>query len=252
MTPPSLAVTVDVEGVVEEGNFGSVATLDAFLAEVGVPATLFVTPAVIRERTEAVRGWIEGPHAVGLHLHPGRFGGDSDWLASYERHEIESFLERGKAVFEERFDEEPRLFRAGRWSFSERLLVALDASGFEIDASHRPDGRRAPYAYGGLTEYPMTVLSNPALRLLLRPTGVDGFALHTDAFLRNRPGTAALYTATGIAAASGRPYLMVSFHDYDLVDDARRRRTKTYLGRLAARCRPRTVPELSPDDSEVP
>lgn len=245
MTESSLLITVDVEGLVEEGSFESVRTLETFLETLGLPATLFVTPAVVSARPDTVAAWVEAGHSVGLHVHPARFGGDSDWLETYEQFEIEEFLTRGRTVFEDSIGHEPMLFRAGRWSFSHTVLAALDATGFDVDASHRPGGRRDPYAHGGVAEYPMTVVGNPLLELLLRPTGIDGMPLHADAFLQTRPRAVALYAATAIAMRTTRPYVMVSLHDYDLSAPRVRNRIMRYLARLAEWRRPTTLGDLN-------
>jgi len=246
MTRPPLALTVDVEGVVESDDFTSVRRLDSVLETLSLPASLFVTPAVVTACPDVVRGWIEGPHAVGLHLHPGRFGGDSDWLATYDQSTIEAFLDRGTRVFERHLGVAPTCFRAGRWSFSEPLLAALSATGFDADASHRPGGRRGIYDSHGVTEFPMTVVGHPLLRYALRSTGLDGIPLHMDLLLKPRHRSPALYVATAIAAGAERPYLMLSLHDYDLMDDTLRRRVVRYVARLADWCRSETIETLRP------
>lgn len=246
MTRPPLALTVDVEGVVESNDFTSVRELDSVLETLSLPASLFVTPAVIEQCTEIVAGWLDGPHTVGLHLHPGRFGGDSDWLATYEQSAIETFLGRGAQVFERHLGTVPTCFRAGRWSFSGRLLAALAAAGFEADASHRPGGRCDVYTRHGVTEFPMTVVGHPLLRYVLRSTGLDGIPLHTDLLLKPGHRAPALYIATAAAARSERPYVMVSLHDYDLMDDTLRQRIVRYVARLADWCRPVTLETVGP------
>jgi len=254
MSGTPLVLTVDVEGDVASDRFDCVDTLASVLDTLCLPATLFVTPAVVRRRTAVVREWVDGGHAVGLHVHPGRLGGDSDWLGTYDQDAVESFLKQGESAFEDHLGFTPRLFRAGRWSYSSAVHAALGARGFTADASYRPGGRCDPYADEGVTEFPMTVLGNAALRRLLRSRGVDGFPLHADAFLRTLPRAGALYGATRLAVASDRPYVMVSLHDYDLADETVRRRTIRYLAGLSERCYPETLrsrPELTPR-SNVP
>jgi len=251
MSRPPLAITVDVEGVVEEKGLSSVVTLASFLDTLDLPVTLFVTPEVASTHSEIVDGWIKENHTVGLHIHPGRFGGDSDWLGTYEQSEIETFLRRGQTIIADRVGFEPTFFRAGRWSFSEQLLAALDAQGFEADASHRPGKRCDAYTYRGITEYPMTVVGNPLLELLLRPTGIEGIPLHADAFLRSQLGATTLYITTALTVASDSPYVMVSFHDYDLVDDDLRQRIAQYLARLVEWCHPLTLEAYSREKPDL-
>jgi peptidoglycan/xylan/chitin deacetylase (PgdA/CDA1 family) len=245
MTRPPVAITVDVEGVIESNDFHSVHLLDSVLETLGEPVTLFVTPAVVREKTETVADWVDGPHDVGLHVHPSRLGGDSDWLAAYDAPAIQSFLERGRSVFEDRLEFTPTLFRAGRWSFSPAVLEGLNAVEFTADASHRPAGRHEPYNYLNVTEYPMTVVGNEVSRYLLRSKGVDGVPLHADAFLRTRAGAGVLYPVTALVLTTNRPYVMVSLHDYDLVDETTRRRIVGYLSRISTVCQTERITTLS-------
>jgi len=244
MTRPPLAITVDVEGVVESDEFRSVGLLDSVLESVGVPATLFITPSVVEQRTDLVAKWIEGPHSVGLHIHPGRIGGDSDWLETYDQGAIETFLIRSQQVFTEQLGVEPSLFRAGRWSFSPALLPALDKQGFTIDATLRSSTQQVPYAVGDATELPMTVVGNEPIRWALRSKGINGFPLHADAFLESAPHACVFYLMTAVALRSDRPYIMVSLHDYDLVNDERRKRTARYLAHLAEWTYPQTIDEI--------
>jgi|GEM_PF-2889518 len=255
MTTP-LLVTVDVEGVVEPGSGGnatggtgesatdgtgeyavddrSVDVLDSVLDAFALPATLFVTPAVVRRRTETVAAWREAGHALGLHVHPARLGGESDWLAAYDQSEIETFLSTGIGVFRDHLGTTPERFRAGRWSFSESLLRALSTQGIDTDATHRPGQVLGPYRRHGVTEFPMSVYGHPVVRAGLRasPWDLDGFPLHADATLGPVPRRLALYVATWRVAAAA-PYVMVSVHDYDLVDRRMRRQFERYVARLS-------------------
>lgn len=244
MSEQPLLVTVDVEGVVSTGSYESVDELDELVRTLDVPVTLFVTPAVVRNRTGKVRSWVESEHAVGLHLHPGRMGGDSDWLATYDESAIRRFLREGRNTFAEQLDFRPSLFRAGRWSFSESLLRALAAEGFERDASHRPAVRRDPYESYGVTEFPMTVVGNTFTHLAFRRFGIDGVPLHADGFGQTLPRYVMLLGATAIVRATDRPYLMVSFHDYDLVSADIYGRIERYLKNLCRKQRATTVPDL--------
>ena len=233
ITDPPLLVTVDVEGIVEEeDDFRSVERLASLLETLSIPVTLFVTPTVAINRPETVAGWVDAGHAVGLHVHPARLGGDSDWLATYDKSDIKTFLGRGQDALRDHVGLEPVLFRAGRWSHSRTLLAALDEQGIESDASQRSASRRSMYRYRGVTEYPMTVFENSILRYVLRPYGIDGLPLHPDAFLGSYALALSLYAATIREVLSDRSYVMVSFHDYDLVDEVLRRRVTRYLTRV--------------------
>jgi len=232
VTDPPLLITVDVEGVVEEDDFRSVDRLASLLETFEIPVTLFVTPAVTINRPEVIARWIGGDHAVGLHIHPARLGGDSDWLATYSKSSIRTFICRGQDVFSDSVGIEPTLFRAGRWSFSQTLLAALDEQGIECDASQRSAKKRSAYTLGNVTEYPMTVFGSSIVRYILRPYGIDGVPLHPDAFLKSHSLALPLYTATAREILSDRPYVMVSFHDYDLVDGVLHRRLTRYLSRV--------------------
>jgi len=243
MTEP-LLVTIDVEGESEPDLYASVDALDRFLDDIAIPVTVFVTPDVISNRIDTIRTWFDSDIFVGLHIHPSRLNGDSDWLASYDQSMIESFLERGSKTFVDAFGTHPTGFRAGRWSFSPKIIHACETTGFEWDASHRPDTYHRPYSRGGLTEYPMSVYGNAFVRRLLRPYGIDGLPLHADSFTRSRPRSLLLYATTARLLVADTDYIMVSLHDYDLLDTQRRERMKRYLERLAKRRLPTTIQEF--------
>lgn len=237
-------ITVDVEGVHETDSYNCVDFLDELLSNLQLPATLFVTPAVIEARTELVKRWVAERHAVGLHIHPERLGGDSNWLGQYDLEEIESFLRRGIDVFESHLGERPLLFRAGRWSFSESLLRALAETDFKYDASHRPDRQRDPYTSHDVVEFPLSVYGSWIFRNRLFPWDVETLPLSIDALLANTPRTIACYAATWRVLASGPPYCMVGFHDYDLLSKSVRRRIERYLARVSEFTDPITIDEI--------
>ncbi|QLK26818.1 polysaccharide deacetylase family protein [Natrinema zhouii] len=239
-----LLVTIDVEGVVETGSCHSVDILDEVLADLSLPATMFVTPKVIRERTETVEQWIDDDHTVGLHIHPGRLGGDSDWLGEYGQDAIESFLEEGIAVFESNLGERPQTFRAGRWSFSDDLLRALAATGFEFDASHRPVDPCAPYTSHDVVELPLSVFGSSIFRSQFLPWNVETLPLSIDALLASSFRSIACYIATWRILATEQPYLMVGLHDYDLTSRSRRGRVERYLARVSEFTTPVTIDEF--------
>ena len=243
MTQP-LVITVDVEGLVDSGRFHSVDRLAALLEDTEIPATLFVTPSVVENKPETVADWIKGHHQVALHVHPGRLGGDSDWLETYERSAIATFLKRGIDTFEAVLGTSPEGFRAGRWSFSEAVLKACDDVEIEWDASHRPETRLDPYTRYGTEEFPMSVYSNSLLRVFLRPYGIDGIPLHADGFSKSRLRSFALSIATRLLSLGDSPYLMISFHDYDLAASQLRNRIEHYLKRVAASRRAVTIEDL--------
>jgi peptidoglycan/xylan/chitin deacetylase (PgdA/CDA1 family) len=239
-----LLVTIDVEGGSEPDIYESVDVLDRVLDEIAIPVTLFITPDVISNRTETVAAWLDTHHHIGLHIHPVRLSGDSDWLASYDRSKIRSFLRVGRETFEDELGVRPTGFRAGRWSFSPAINEACAETGFEWDASYRPDALRQSYSHGGITEYPMSVYGNWAIRRLLWSYGINGLPLHADSFSRSRSRSLLLYTTTILLLLADSEYLMVSLHDYDLVNTRRRKRIMKYLKHLVSRLLPATIEEL--------
>lgn len=238
-------ITVDVEGAVESRSYHTVDLLAETLSDLALPATLFVTPDVIRARTSTVERWIAEGHAVGLHVHPERLGGDDVWFGEYRQDAIESFLSQGADIFESHLGVRPRLFRAGRWSFSQPLLRGLAATGFEYDASHRPLERREPYRSHGLVEFPLSVYGSRLFRSRLFPWNVDTLPLSIDALLRSKPRSLACYAATWRILAADPSYLMVGFHDYDLSISPVRRRIERYLARVSEFTEPVSLDEVT-------
>jgi len=246
-TPPPLAVTVDVEGRTRPDGTVDYEAVDRAASHVdgaSCPLTLFVTPDVVEHRPGPVASWIDGPHDVGLHLHPGRLTGGSDRLDEYDRGEIAALLDRGVDRFEETLGYAPTAFRAGRWAYSERLLVALGECGFEVDASLRPSTPTAPYRHGTVAEYPLTVYANRAVSLLLSPFGVGAVGLHADAYLRTRPRAVAFRALTRWLLRENRPYLMIAYHDYDL-GGRLGERIGRYVDRLVDALDPATIGTLA-------
>lgn len=246
---PSL-VTIDVEGThavdsEHDDPYASVELLDKFLEMVRVPVTLFVTPDVVKQCPETVRGWNRENTTLGLHIHPARLeGGRSDRLSEYDREAIERFLAAGCESFESYLGMTPTSFRAGRWEYCEQLLTALDAQGFERDTSLKPDRAMAPYSHSGIDEYPLTVYSNVLVRLLTKPWDFEGLPLHADAFLGNTVSAGGFYGVTWRLTRSNRPYVMVSYHDYDLLYRPVRNRLGQYQRFLARRTEPMTLESL--------
>jgi hypothetical protein len=141
----------------------------------------------------------------------------------------------------------PTSFRAGRWEYSEQLLAALKAQGFERDASLKPDQGMAPYSRSGIDEYPLTIYSNVLIRSLTKPLDFEGVPMHADAFLGNAVTTGGFYGVTWQLTRSNRPYVMVSYHDYDLLHHPVRNRLGQYQRFLAGRTEPTTLESLVRD-----
>lgn len=238
-------ITVDVEGNVESGSCHTVDLLDQVLSDLALPMTLFVTPEVIRKRTSTIERWIADAHAVGLHIHPERLEGDNEWLGQYEQEEIESFLREGIDIFESNLGERPRLFRAGRWSFSGDLLRALAATEFEYDASHRPVVQREPYKSHDVIELPLSVYGSWLFRNLHFPWDIDALPLSIDALLQSIPRSFVCYGVTWRILTTEPSYLMVGFHDYDLSTSRVKERIERYLARVSEFTNPVSFDELA-------
>lgn len=227
-------ITIDVEGGEGPDRYESVRRLDGVLEAVGVPTTMFVTPDVVEHETDLVRTWHNDGHTIGLHIHPDRLdGGESDWLTDYDKSAIASFVGQGCSVFEHHLNIQPKVFRAGRWEYSNRLLAALTDHDFERDASMRADRHHERFECYGVTEVPMTVYSNPLVRAALRPWGAERIPLHSDGFLSPAWVVPGFYTVTYRLIHSNREYVMVSLHDYDIVEQPLRGRIKSYLRFIA-------------------
>jgi len=233
-------ITIDVEGAIASDRrpsdaYESIDVLDAFLADIDQPVTLFVTPDVVEHRPSAVNGWLDVA-TVGLHVHPTRLaGGDSDRLNEYGREKIKGFLADGCGTFEDRLDVTPTCFRAGRWEYSEALLDALAYQGFDRDASLKPSIPTEPYTRKGVREYPLTVYANRAFQVLTAPWDFEGIPMTVDAFISNRIILAGFRAVSRRLIGSELPYFMISYHDYDILDNERRRRLRRYHTFLAER-----------------
>ncbi|WP_436911289.1 hypothetical protein [Halosimplex marinum] len=230
-----LVVTADIEGETDPASYRSTDAFREVARRLDGPLSLFVTPDVVRNRTDHVREWLDAGYPVGLHVHPARLTGGSDWLDEYDEAAIHGMVGEGLDVFDDHLDHAPPAFRAGRWAYSEALLRALDRHDVRIDASLCPDAHREPYERHGVTEYPMTVYRNPLVHQLLRPYGIDSIPLHADAFLANRPLAVGFLGVTLRLLVADRPYLMVNFHDYDVLADPLRSRIVAYVSALADR-----------------
>jgi len=243
-------ITIDVEGTSSsshqpQNKYDSIRVVERFIAMVEVPVTMFITPDVVEQCTGTVRKWLDMDTTVGLHIHPSRFdGGASDRLTEYGRDAIEEFLIQGSEVFQTLLDTKPTCFRAGRWEYSEELLEALHAQGFEIDASLKPETAAEPYSLAGITELPLTVYSNAAIRMISKTVNFSGIPMHADAFLKNFFLTCGFFGVTWRLVRSDRSYIMVSFHDYDLLNGLIRKRLPWYLWYLVRETQPRTIDEI--------
>jgi len=244
-------VTIDVEGTLTGGHapdedpFASVDRVDAMLADTDLTASLFVTPAVVRNRPAVVERWLDGDSAVGLHVHPAQLSvGESDWLTDYDRDAIARLLATGCETFEDVLDVTPSTFRAGRWEYSERLLSALDAQGITRDFSLKPARGTDPYTSAGVREFPLTVYGGRAVRLLTAPWEFNAVPLTADAFLTNPALAAGFHAVTWRLLNSDAPYVMASYHDYDLLDPAVAKRVERYQSFLVDRSTPVTVADL--------
>lgn len=243
-------VTIDVEGTVASpyrttDPYSSVEKLASHLTKVGLPVTLFITPDVVENCTEIVSSWLERGVSLGLHLHPARLdGGTSDRLSHYDRDAIEEFIAVGCDAFESRLDTTPNCFRAGRWEYSSHLLEALRSQGFERDSSLKSDTYVRPYTESGIKEYPLTVYSNFLVRTLTKPWQFRGIPMHADAFLSNTLLAGGFYGVTWRLVHSNCPYIMVSYHDYDILDQSVCNRLVRYQRFLGERTEVTTLDQL--------
>lgn len=238
-------ITIDVEGSSGPDRYDSVRRLDDVLRKINKPTTLFVTPDVVQTNPELMKNWREDGHSLGLHTHPSRHPeGDSDWLTDYSTAEIEQFLDRGCSVFNYHLDMRPIAFRAGRWEYSEELLQALSTNGFKWDSSLRQNRHHDPFSHHGVNELPMTVYSNHLIRILLKPWGATRIPLHADGFLSPSYIVPGFYAITYRLIHSNRDYLMISFHDYDILEETLRQRIEHYITFVADRTSITTIDRL--------
>ena len=86
-----------------------------------------------------------------------------------------------------------------------------------------------------MTEYPLTVYENAFVRALLRPFDIDAVGLHADAFLRTGPRAVLFRTLTRWLTRSHRDYLMIAYHDYDVMGDELEPRISDYVAWLCDR-----------------
>lgn len=228
-------ITVDVEGNLGRDGYESVDVFDEFESRVNQGLTLFVTPDVVQNRPELVRGWAAEGHTIGLHIHPERFTGGSVHLTDYNQKQIEALLEEGKSVFENYLSQVPKYFRAGRWEYSEALLRALDRHGFAGDASLVPKSQMSRFRKHGVAEFPLTSYQNPLTPLLLRPWGTRSIPLYADMFLAKYWKVPGFYIVTWRVLCSDREYMMTAFHDYDLRRSSVRERIGRYIEFLSDR-----------------
>lgn len=237
-------VTIDVEGHPDNRTYDSIDLLDQLLDGLSVPTTLFVTPDVVRARPERVGRWMDGPHAVGMHVHPERLGGQSPLLSEYGESEIAAMLQKSLATFEETLGVRPAHFRAGRWEYSEQLLVALDQVGIDRDASLVPDYPKEPYSRGDVLELPLSVYSNPLVEKFTRYWDTTRIPLWADWFLPKKRLLPGFYAVTWRILKSDRRYVMTALHDYDILAASMWGRTRQYIEFLTSRTVPATVLEI--------
>ena len=237
-----LLVTIDIEG--NSGEYECVNDLYSMLNEIDFGCTLFVTPDVVKNRTELVEDWIKDDHEVGLHIHPRRMTGGSDWLTEYKENEIEDMVINGTLVFEDELSYTPDIFRAGRWAYSNPMLKALGSQGYSIDASLRPREETNPYRRYGVKEVPHTVYSNVAVKAALKPFTVESIPFHADGWLsKSRLPRLFFHSVTLRKTASQPDYFMTSFHDYDVEATTLRDRITSYIKKLKRKATPITINE---------
>ncbi len=246
-------MTIDVEGHPNARIYQCVDQTQEFLRHLDIAVTLFVTPDVVRSRPRVVEYWCRSQHEVGLHIHPTRLdnGRDesadktADWLTTYGRAEIDALVNEALTTFEDTLGIRPKVFRAGRWEYTDRLLAVLGEHGFTHDASLKPQQPMNPYREHGVIEAPLTVYWNRLLSAIPTPWNFDAVPLHADAFLARRVAILPFYFATWRSLVSDSQYAMISCHDYDLQSATLRSRIASYVNRLASRTRPTTVGDTS-------
>jgi hypothetical protein len=237
-----LLVTVDVEGQPDVRDYDSVDSLADRLASLSIPVTLFVTPGVVSYRTKTVAQWLDDGHEVGLHIHPARTPmGDSDWLTDYDRATTAEMIAWGIDQFDTYLDYTPEIFRAGRWDYAAELLDVLAEFDFTIDCSLRPDRHRTPYERASVRELPLSVYTNPLVRMALRNTSLESIPMTLDTFLPSRTMTVGYYGVAARVALRPAPYLMVAFHNFDVHESMLGDRIERFVTRCRRVAQPRTV-----------
>jgi len=209
-------ITIDVEGSLNSNGYSCVENLDNLLKITNIQATLFVTPDVIDHNKDIIKEWKDENHTIGLHIHPARLTGRSDWLTEYSKSEVRDMIRRGIDTFETNIEAHPRVFRAGRWEYSEELLEVLSDFGFDADASLVPVSCRPPYQVDNVTELPLTTYQNWLTPVLLRHRGKRSVPLYADWFFPKPHYIPGFYFMTWRLLHSDNDYVMTAFHDYDL------------------------------------
>ncbi len=111
------------------------------------PTYLLTYPVLQDEAAVALlrRHEAAGQCALGVQLHPWvtpPFGGDAGPAASYSGNLAPGLEGRKLAalvtLFQERFGQPPRLYRAGRYGFGQETAALLDRHGFDVDTSIAP------------------------------------------------------------------------------------------------------------------
>ncbi len=122
--------------------------LQEVVGRYGVRPTYLLTYPVLQDEVAValLRRHIAGGHcALGVQLHPWvtpPFDGDSGPAASYSGN-LAAGLEARKlaslvALFQARFGQSPRIYRAGRYGFGQNTAALLERHGFDIDTSIAP------------------------------------------------------------------------------------------------------------------
>lgn len=239
-----LLITVDVEGSDQHDIYSCVETLDELMNGYNDLFTLFVTPDIVKAKTNLVEKWLQAEHEIGLHLHPSRITEGSDRLTNYGTNEIEDLIIQGTEEFEDNLGYTPQIFRAGSWEFSENLLIALNNQGYERDASLRPSTYTEPFCQSGVKEIPITVYQNRLVSLALKPWNIESIPLHADQWLSYGIFIPGFYLITRRLMYSDKPYLMVSIHDYDLSSDIVENRIRDYFSYLTNRMSTTTLKQI--------
>ena len=245
MNLPKLAITIDVEGKMKTREYNTMYRLDEFLESITSPTTLFVTPGAANNNNNLVEKWRDNGHEIGLHIHPERFQGcNSGFLMEYPNTRIADFLNDGKQGLSEIIGTYPKSFRAGRWSYSPRLLELLGDADFKIDSSLRPEQTVPIFEGFGVREIPLTVYSNELVSMLLRGKDVNSIPFALDALLKSGFRAIGIYFLTLFALSSNPPYLMVALHDYDLENSRLKNRIIRFVNVLSGMTNPVTISEI--------
>ncbi|ELZ40564.1 hypothetical protein C463_14680 [Halorubrum californiense DSM 19288] len=101
-----------------------------------------------------------------------------------------------------------------------------------------------PYEGFGVREVPLTVYSNQLLRPFLGQFDVNIVPFAIDATLRNRWRELLFHLLTNYMLANDREYIMLGFHDYDLLGAGLFSRLTRYIRLLRIKTCPTMVTNL--------